>query len=141
MTINSGLFKAYDVRGVYPGEINEGAVCEISRTLGKFFKRGTVVLGRDARISSPRLYNAARNALLENKSMKILAAGMITTPELYFLVNYFKANGGIMITASHNPPKYNGMKVVGAGAGPISGEDVRRYVKTQNAKVKSTSQR
>lgn len=139
--MNTKIFKAYDVRGKYPSEINEGAVAEISEALARYFKRGKIVIGHDARLSSPSLYNAVikafsvkRLAVSDKKITKTLNAipytlypipiGLSTTPMFYFLVNKLGASGGIMITASHNPKEYNGLKVVGPKAEVISGEEI-----------------
>lgn len=132
--INSKIFKAYDVRGVYPEEINEAAVEEIAGGLAKYFKKGKFVIGRDARLSGEKLYHVAKMGLeKQNPKLEILEVGLITTPMLYFLVNKLKAVGGIMITASHNPKQYNGMKVMGA-KGMISGKEIEKIV--QNSKFK-----
>ena len=132
----TSIFKAYDIRGRYPEEINELVVAEIVKTLARHWRtakrpkgkqvfNGIIVIGHDARLSSPALYKA----VLETRNSKSyilnpLPVGAITTPMLYFLVNYFNAAGGIMVTASHNPKEYNGLKVVGPNAEPIGGKDV-----------------
>ncbi len=150
MGINPKIFKAYDIRGKYPSEINEKAVEEISTALAKHFLRvagyglrPNVVIGHDARLSSPALYEAVlrafsvqRSAVSERENKNALnanrctlyPAGIITTPMLYFLVNKLKAAGGIMVTASHNPKEYNGLKVVGKNAEPMSGVEIRKIV-------------
>jgi phosphomannomutase len=120
-----GIFKAYDIRGIYPTEINESVVREIGAGLVKMFGSGTVIIGHDSRLSSPALYRAILREFKENKKkIKIIAAGLITTPTLYFLVNKLKARGGVMVTASHNPKEYNGLKVVGEKAKMISGKEI-----------------
>lgn len=148
--MNLSIFKAYDIRGKYPGEINEKVVSEITTALARYFKKGAIVIGRDARLSSPSLYRAVIKVLSDiNKSRmhandankfsrhshglalssrRVIAIGLTTTPMFYFLVNYFKAVGGIMITASHNPPEFNGLKVVEEKAVPMSGEDIRKLL-------------
>lgn len=118
------IFKAYDIRGKYPKEINERVVFEIAQKLPKIFK-GKIVVGRDARLSSPTLYKAVIGGLkAKSHKLKAIPAGIVTTPMLYFLVNKLKADGGIMVTASHNPKEYNGLKIVGKYAQPLSGKDV-----------------
>ncbi len=137
--ISKSIFRAYDIRGIYPQEINEEAVLVIAQTLARYFsaeggstsggKKGKIVIGYDARLSSLQLYKALLRGLkIENYKLKIENCGLITTPMMYFLVNHLKAVGGIMITASHNPKKYNGMKVVGRKAVPISGEEIYRLI-------------
>lgn len=150
----NSIFKANDVRGKYPEEINEDAVFQIAKALGKYFgKNAKLVAGCDARLSSPALYEAmlkglgigvaARIGIVKRKTKTfndtggdnqsvlpkiIIKAGSMTTPMLYFLVNKLKADGGIMVTASHNPKEYNGLKIVGKKAVPISGKEVQRLV-------------
>lgn len=126
--INPSIFKAYDIRGKYPLEINEGAVSYIVNGLAGHFKKGVFVVGHDARLSSPALYKTVLQSLkIKNSKSKIEAVGLVTTPMLYFLVNRLKAVGGLMVTASHNPKEYNGLKVVGARAEMISGKEVLKW--------------
>lgn len=130
--MKSSIFGAYDIRGKYPNEINEKVVGEIIPAIFKVLKvkksGAKIVVGHDVRLSSPSLYKAVIRTLksLQTKNYKLqtITAGMITTPMLYFLVNKLKAAGGIMITASHNPKNYNGLKVVGHKATPISGKEI-----------------
>ena len=118
-------FSKYDIRGIYPDQINEEVVEAVSRILAeKVFKSGKIVLGHDARNSSPNLYEAARNAFSEYKDIEVLEAGLITTPMLTFLINHLDTVGGVTITASHNPKEYNGMKIAKAGGDPVSGEEI-----------------
>lgn len=133
--INEKIFRAYDIRGAYPEEINGEAVDLIIAALAKFYMknaprggRKTVVLGRDGRISSPELYRQALKTLQKFPQLKIIAAGLMTTPMLYFLTSYFAADGGIMITASHNPLRYNGIKMVKKRSEPINGLEVLRLL-------------
>ena len=125
--MNSNIFKAYDIRGKYPDEINEKIVSNIITALIKNIKPKTVVIGHDARLSSPSLYKTTIKTIqktLVASGYTLYPAKLITTPMLYFLVNYFKADMGIMITASHNPKEYNGLKIVGKNAVPISGKEI-----------------
>jgi phosphomannomutase len=145
MIYNKNIFKAYDIRGKYPSEIDESAVAGIAEAVSGYLytlrKRGKrkikIVVGRDARLSSPHLYEAVvrgimknekrtslKPSLIHNSSFIIHAVGIITTPMLYFLVNDLECDGGIIVTASHNPPNFNGLKVVGKDARPISGEEI-----------------
>jgi phosphomannomutase len=127
--MNLSIFRAYDIRGKYPSEIKEETVFEISRALGHFWKGGKIVVARDGRLSSLPLYRAVLRGLkIQNKELKIVKAGLATTPMFYFLVIKLKARGGIMITASHNPKEYNGLKVVGKNAEMISGKEVLKII-------------
>lgn len=121
--LNKNIFRANDIRGKYPSEINEEAVFNIVSAIQKLFKK-SVVVGHDARLSSPSLYRAVLTALKKDKKIKIFEAGLVTSPAMYFLANKLKAGGGIMITASHNPKEYNGLKIMGKNAVPISGLDI-----------------
>ncbi len=137
----ASIFKAYDIRGRYPEEINEESVVEIVKGLITHFKKGKIVIAHDVRLSSPSLYKIALHSLKiaaaaagsrrggKNCKLKIEAVGFATTPMLYFLVNRLKARGGIMITASHNPKEFNGLKIVGPKAKPISGKEILALLK------------
>ena len=86
-------------------------------------------MGHDARKSSPKLYRAVIRGLEKTDSkITLIKVGLITSPLLYFLVNRVGAKGGVMVTASHNPKEYNGLKVVGRGAEPMSGKDIWKLV-------------
>ncbi len=128
------IFRAYDIRGKYPSEINEKIVGEIiSRFLNSQLSiiKGQllIVVGRDARLSSLSLYRAAIKQLITNNQQLItIKAGTITTPMLSFLVSELKADLGIMITASHNPKNYNGLKIVKKNAEPVSGMEIKKLV-------------
>ncbi len=129
MRIHPHIFKAYDARGKYPAEMNEAVATAVARGLARFWGSGRIVLGHDARVSSPKLYRAAIAAFRRSGlKLEIVDAGLMTSPMLYFLVNHLKAKGGIMVTASHNPREWNGIKAVGKGAEPISGEEMKRLV-------------
>lgn len=126
------IFKEYDIRGKYGKEINKSAIEKIAKSLKKIFgEHPTLVIGRDARRSSPEIY---RTILKSAAYARFIKAGLITTPMLYFLVNTYGADGGIMVTASHNPKEYNGLKIVARRAIPISGKSVYKAVLSQYAK-------
>lgn len=129
--MNSSIFKAYDIRGKYPEEINEKIVSEIAANLANFFGPKTkIIIARDNRLSSPRLYRAAINGIkYKVASSKVIEIGLATTPMFYFLVNKLKADLGIMVTASHNPKEYNGLKIVGKNAVPISGNELHKNLR------------
>ena len=129
--MNSKIFSPYDIRGKYPEEINESVVSEITSYLPKIFqfKVKIIIIGHDARLSSPSFYQTINKQLTtNNRQLTIIPIGLSTTPMFYFLVNHFKADGGIMITASHNPKEYNGLKIVGKNAIPISGEEILKII-------------
>lgn len=132
MDLDRTICKAYDIRGKYPEQINAEVVKmvipAIVRAIGQGKGVKTLILGHDARLSSPELYQACKDALEAEKGIQVVPVGLITTPMLYFLVNKHKASGGITVTASHNPKEYNGLKMVREQAIPVSGKDVLRYI-------------
>lgn len=121
MSTNAAVIKAYDVRGLYPEELNDETVAAIARTYAAWLKPKTVVLGKDVRVSSPHLWQIAADALTK-AGVNVIDIGVISTDMLYYAVATLKADGGITITASHNPREYNGMKLVREQAIPISGD-------------------
>jgi phosphomannomutase len=115
------IFKSYDVRGVYPSQLNEDVAYAIGRCFVPLLesKPTAVVIGRDMRPSGERLSDAfARGA--RDAGAHVVDIGMVSTDALYFAVGEFSFDGGVMITASHNPAEYNGMKFTRAEAQPIS---------------------
>lgn len=117
----TSAFKAYDVRGIYPVEINESLAFSIGQAYANLFKPKNVVVGRDVRISSESLSKALIEGLI-SCSVDVIDIGLCGTEQVYFAVPFLNAQGGIMITASHNPKDYNGMKFVCEGSIPISGD-------------------
>ncbi len=122
MNIDQSIFKAYDIRGVYPSQINEEAVYKIAQAYAKFLGPQTVALGRDVRIPGTKLWEAAKNGLVDH-GVNVVDIGVISTDMLYFAVANYGYDGGITISASHNPVEYEGMKMVRAEAVPISGDN------------------
>ncbi|MEN6414789.1 MAG: phosphomannomutase CpsG [Veillonellales bacterium] len=114
-------FKAYDIRGKVPGELNEAMAYRIGRAYVEIFKVKKVAVGRDIRLSGPVLRDALVNGLTE-AGCDVVDIGVCGTEMIYFTTAHFKLDGGIMITASHNPQDYNGMKLVREGSRPISAD-------------------
>lgn len=114
--INS--FKAYDIRGKYPLELNSDLVYKVGMAYAKLLNTKEVVIGHDVRKSSPELIGALTNGLTDAGS-NVINLGLCGTEMIYFAVPYFNADGGIMITASHNPPEYNGLKFVKRNSVPM----------------------
>ncbi len=117
--INEKIFKAYDIRGLYPEEINEEAAYNIAKAYATWLKPKKVALGRDVRISSKPLFEEAKRGLVE-MGVDVVDVGLITSDMILFATAHYNFDGGIVVTASHNPAGYNGMKVVREGARPIS---------------------
>ncbi len=114
-------FKAYDIRGRVPDELNEDLARKIGVALAAQLEPGTVVVGHDVRLTSPALQDALA-AGLRGAGREVLDIGLCGTEEVYFQVDHLKAAGGVMVTASHNPMDYNGMKLVKQQARPISSD-------------------
>jgi phosphomannomutase/phosphoglucomutase len=114
-------FKAYDIRGRVPDELNEELARKIGVALADQLGPGEVVLGHDVRLSSPGL-QAALSDGLRSQGRQVIDIGLCGTEEVYFQTDHLGAAGGVMVTASHNPMDYNGMKLVREGARPISGD-------------------
>jgi phosphomannomutase len=121
MKLNPDIFKAYDVRGVYPSEINEEGARAIGAAFIAYLKASRVAVGRDMRLSSPALAAAFIDGVT-SQGADVVDYGMIATDMLYFAVAADRLEGGVQITASHNPRQYNGMKMVRQQAFPLSGE-------------------
>ena len=122
MNLNRDIFKAYDVRGVYPGEVNEEAAHGIGCAFVAYLKARRIAVGRDMRLSSPALAAAFIEGAIA-QGADVVDYGMIPTDMLYFAVARDGHDGGVQITASHNPKQYNGMKMVRKEAFPLSGEE------------------
>jgi phosphomannomutase len=115
-------FKRYDIRGRLGIDLDEGFAHAIARAFAVVTGAGAVVLARDSRESSPALAEAVTSGLV-SQGIRVLDLGLAGTEEMYFATAHLGAGGGIMVTASHNPKEYNGMKLVGPGAVPLSDAD------------------
>ena len=116
-----GIFKAYDIRGVYKENLDEDIVYKIGRAYVRKFKPKKITIGRDMRVSSPSLFDAIVRGVTD-EGCDVVDVGLVSTPMMYFSVWNYGYDGGLMVSASHNPGKYNGVKMVLANAVPISGE-------------------
>jgi phosphomannomutase/phosphomannomutase/phosphoglucomutase len=114
-------FKAYDIRGRIPDELNEDIAYRIGRAYAEFLKPERVVVGRDVRLTSESLCRSL-SAGLTDGGADVFDIGLCGTEEIYFATFSEQMDGGIMVTASHNPMDYNGMKLVRGGSRPISGD-------------------
>lgn len=115
-------FKAYDVRGKVPSELNEDIAYRIGRAYAEFFNPRQVAVGRDVRLSSDLLFESLCNGLMDS-GVDVLDLGVCGTEQVYFAAFHLSLDGGIMITASHNPMDYNGLKFVKENAKPVSGDN------------------
>lgn len=113
MKVLKTIFKAYDIRGIYKKELTLESIDLIARSLSDLYQKDNdiIVVGRDGRLSSEAISNTLIRGLLES-GKKVIDIGQVPTPLLYFAVNYFKVNSGIIVTGSHNPKNYNGLKII-----------------------------
>ncbi len=124
--LNSTIFREYDIRGVAETELPSSGVRELGRALGTLLQRKAgrrINLGRDCRVSSPRLHQALIEGLVAS-GCEITDLGVIPTPVLYYSAVHLHADGAVMITGSHNPSEFNGFKTV-CGTGTIYGDDIQ----------------
>ena len=118
--MNPDIFKAYDVRALYPQELDEATARQIGRGFVTYLKAKRIAVSRDMRLSSPSLAEAFIEGAL-GQGADVVDYGMMATDMLYYVVATEKLEGGAQITASHNPSQYNGVKMVRAEAMPLSG--------------------
>lgn len=118
MTIDPSIFKSYDIRAVYPTQLDEEGIAQITKAIYKFFtekisndKQLKILLSYDMRLSGPQLHKAVQDVLLE-MGAHVIDIGMTSTPTFYFAVSHYGYDAGIQVTASHNPKEYNGLKFV-----------------------------
>ena len=116
------IFKACDIRGVYGRDLTDGIVYEIGRALGTLLGSKVVIVGGDVRISTPALKSALTSGLIESGA-QVIDIGIVPTPAFYFAKHHLNADAGAMVTASHNPPEFNGLKLV-LGPLPITEEEL-----------------
>jgi phosphomannomutase / phosphoglucomutase len=134
--LKSTIFREYDIRGIAENELPDVGAELLGQAFGTYLQRHAgkrVAAGRDTRLSSPRLHDALLRGLVAS-GCEVLDIGIVPTPVLYYSVFHLKADGGVMITGSHNPPEFNGFKVV-AGASTIYGEaiqEVRRLIEARD---------
>jgi len=119
--LNLDIFKSYDIRGIYPSELNEDIARSIGRAFADFLDAPTIAIGRDMRLSSEPLFRALADGITM-QGADVVDLGLTTTDELYFAVGHFGYPGGVMITASHNPKQYNGFKLCRADAVPLASD-------------------
>lgn len=137
-------FKAYDVRGQLGTELNEDIAYRIGRAYAAFLKPKTVVVGGDIRLTSESLKQALANGLMDSGA-DVIDLGLTGTEEIYFATSHLKVDGGIQVTASHNPADYNGLKFVREDSRPISGDtgllDIKRLAEDNAFDELPTGQR
>src|ERR1700682_2852885 len=125
--LKATIFREYDIRGIADVELPDEGVTSLGHALGTYLQRHEgkkINLGRDTRLSSPRLRDALMRGLIAS-GCDVTDIGVVPTPVLYYSVFHLKADGGVMITGSHNPPEFNGFKTV-SGATTIYGEAIQQ---------------
>ena len=121
MALDPKVFKAYDVRGIYPSELDEEGGYAIGRAYVEHFEPGGIAVGRDMRLSSPTMADAVIRGAADGGAA-VTDIGLTGTEMVYFAVGELGLDGGIAVTASHNPKEYTGMKIVRRGALPVGGD-------------------
>src|SRR5438876_2318737 len=121
LVLDPKVFKAYDVRGIYPDELDEAGAHAIGRAYVEEFEPRRIAVGRDMRLSAPAMSDAVMRGAGE-AGADVLDLGMVGTEMVYFAVGELGLDGGIAVTASHNPKEYTGMKIVRRGALPVGGD-------------------
>ena len=141
MVLSSKGFGAYDIRGVYPEEVNEELAYRVGRSFVKLFDAEKVAVGHDIRLSGPSISKALIDGLTD-AGCDVVDIGQCGTEMIYFATAHLKLDGGIMITASHNPKEYNGMKLVRREARPVSSDtglkDIEKLVMEGSFKAAET---
>ena len=139
--MNKNIFREYDIRGVYPNDLNEDIYFEIGNAIASKCNQlsiDSIVLGRDGRLSGKSLMNALENSLINN-GINIENIGIVTSPLLYYAAKKHSSKSGIMVTGSHNPKEYNGIKMI-IDDEPVSGKEIFELIGTpNNATVKGTA--
>ena len=137
MQVDPSIFKAYDIRGIYPDQLNEPIAYAIGRAFASFLKVDKVIVGRDMRLSGPQLFEAVTQGLTD-QGADVINIGMVSTDQFYFACATL-GGAGMMVTASHNPAQYNGFKMVRRMPHLLSGDkgiqDLRRLVETDGFDV------
>ena len=129
MEISKSIFREYDIRGIYPAQINEQVVHKIAKAISvKCLDEGIseICIARDGRLSGKKLLSALENSL-SNNGIDVINTGMATTPLLYFAAKKSKHKSGVMITGSHNPKNYNGIKLI-INDKPVSGTEIYNLI-------------
>ena len=129
MEIAKSIFREYDIRGIYPEEINEYVIDKIAKAISiKCLKKkvSEVCIGRDGRLSGESLLNSLSSSL-SKYGINVVNIGLVSTPLLYFAAKKNKHKSGVMITGSHNPKNYNGVKLV-INDKPVSGSEILQLI-------------
>jgi len=131
--MNKNIFREYDIRGIYPKDLNEDIYFEIGNAIAHKCNQlniDSIVIGRDGRLSGKSLIDALENSLLNN-GISVENIGIVTSPLLYYAAKKHRSKSGIMVTGSHNPKEYNGIKMI-INDEPVSGTEIFELIGTPN---------
>jgi phosphomannomutase len=144
MVIDPTIFRDYDIRAIIPSQLDEEGLRRITKAIAQFLKPKSVQVGRDMRVSSPQLHKACIETF-RNLGINVIDLGLVSTDMLYFASGTYDEDIAITISASHNPPEYNGMKIVKKGAVAVSGDsgiyNIRDLSISKNVLGKGTKKR
>ncbi len=142
--MNFDIFGAYDIRGIYPSDVDEDTFYRIALAYASIFNSREVVVGMDARLSSPSLKESVIKGLLDS-GVDVFDIGEATTDMMYFAVGSYRYSGGIIVSASHNPREYNGIKMVREKVASISSDtglfDIRDALKNNKVEIPAPGKR
>ena len=134
------IFKAYDIRGVTPDELDAEGAYRIGRATARFIGAATLAVGRDARRSSPEMFEALVRGV-NDEGVDVVDLGLVSTPMVYYAVEALAVGGGIMVTASHNPARYNGFKICREHAIPIGEASGLLEIERRSAEISNEAPR
>ena len=141
MTIKISSFKAYDIRGQLPHEINSEIAYRVGNATAEYLSAKKMILGRDIRASSKELSESMASGLMD-AGVDVIDIGECGTENVYYATGELKSCGGVMVTASHNPSDYNGFKIVSENAKPISSKtgllDIRKLAESDKRLISET---
>ena len=141
MEITKSIFREYDIRGIYPKQINESVIEQIAKAISikcDSEKVSEICIGRDGRLSGKSLIDALSTSLSQY-GLNVINIGLVTTPLLYFAAKKNAYKSGVMITGSHNPKEYNGVKLV-INDNPVSGNEILKLIKKDKSKAKDAGE-
>jgi phosphomannomutase len=138
MALDPKVFKAYDVRGIYPTELDEDGAYAIGRAYVEQFEPKRIAVGRDMRLSSPSVAEAVMRGAAA-AGAEVLDVGMVGTEMVYFAVGELSIDGAVAVTASHNPKEYTGLKIVRRGALPVGGDSGLLEIRDRALSIRDTA--
>lgn len=142
LSYDTSIFRDYDIRGIYPRQINEGLFYLLGKAIATYLRVNKIAVGRDTRLSSPVLSSSLIQGILDS-SVNVVDLGMISTEMHYFASGFYRFPANIIVSASHNPSEYNGLKIVKKGVVPLHGNyglpEIRKILETQRFSGKKSA--